>query len=86
MCISSFAYADGVNNTLVHQCFDETYELWISLFISTLQTSIKKNLGIKRFILKIFSVIFRDFTHYSKKSLQIALQPIWKFFNQFMPL
>lgn len=86
MAISSFAYADGVDDSVVHSCFDETYELWMSVFISTLQTSQKTFLGIKRFIVKILTVIFRDFTHYSKKSLQTALLPVWKFFNQLMPL
>ncbi len=84
--ISSFAYADGVDDNIVHTCFDETYELWMSVFISTLQTSQKIFLGIKRFVVKILTVIFRDFTHYSKKSLQTSILPVWKFFNQLMPL
>lgn len=36
LVITQFSYADGVDNKLVTMCFDETYDLWISLFISAL--------------------------------------------------
>ena len=86
LAISAFAFADGQNDALVKECFDDTYEIWMSLFISSLQTSPKSHIRIKKFIVKILTIIFRDFTHYSKKTIQTALQPIWKFFNTLMPL
>jgi len=86
LAISSFAYADGPNDQLVKECFDDTYQIWISLFISSLQTSPKSHIRIKKLIVKILTIIFRDFTHYSNKTMQITLQPIWKFFNNLMPL
>jgi importin-9 len=78
--------ADGDDDKIVQTCFDETYELRMSVFISKLQTFQKILLGIKRFVVKILTVIFRDFTHYSKKSLQTSILLVWKFFNQLMPL
>lgn len=67
-------------------CFDETYELWMSLFISALNSSPKSHINIKRYILKILTVIFRDFTYYSRNSILKCLNPIWTFFNKILPL
>lgn len=32
------------------------------------------------------TVIFRDFTYYSRKSIIPCLNPIWEFFNKILPL
>ncbi|EGR32294.1 hypothetical protein IMG5_089160 [Ichthyophthirius multifiliis] len=86
LTVSQFAYADDVNNQLVSQCFDDTYEAWMNLFISALKTNPKTHINMKRYILKILTVIYRDFTYYSRKSIAQRLQPIWKFFNSILPL
>eukprot|EP01017_Pseudomicrothorax_dubius_P030707 TRINITY_DN3852_c0_g2_i2.p1 TRINITY_DN3852_c0_g2~~TRINITY_DN3852_c0_g2_i2.p1 ORF type:complete len:1056 (-),score=282.50 TRINITY_DN3852_c0_g2_i2:43-3210(-) len=86
LAISSFAWADVSDEAIVAQCFDETYDLWMSFFLSALQTSPKSHIGLKRYILKILTVIFRDLTKYSKKSLGAAVSVVWKFLNQNLPL
>ncbi|KAL4481460.1 hypothetical protein ABPG74_007549 [Tetrahymena malaccensis] len=86
LTITSFAYADGSDNRLVAQCFDETFKDWMNLFISTLQTDLKSHITIKRYILKIMNVIFRDFTFYARNAIAIRILPIWKFMNSILPL
>lgn len=90
----SISYADGTDNHLVSKCLDNTFQIWMSLFLSALQTSSKSHIFIKKLVLKVniktyykvLIVIFRDFAMYSRKSLAIALIPIWKFFNSITQL
>ena len=49
--------------------------------MSALQTSAKSHIFIKKMVVRILVVVFRDFSIYSRKSLGAALLPIWKFFN-----
>lgn len=58
----------------------------MSFFLSALQTSPKSHIGIKRQILRILTVLFRDYPKYSRKSLGNFLPVIWKFLNQNLPL
>jgi len=58
----------------------------MSLFISALQTSPKFHINIKKHILKILTVIYRDFTHYSRNSVASSLTSIWNYFNSILPL
>lgn len=51
--VKTFSLLDGVNDQAVRECFDETFELWMSIFISALQGSITLNLAIKKYILKV---------------------------------
>ena len=51
--IKTFSMLDGVQDDTVRECFDETFELWMSIFISAIQGSITLNLGIKKYILKV---------------------------------
>mmetsp|Transcript_23348 Transcript_23348/g.20263 ORF Transcript_23348/g.20263 Transcript_23348/m.20263 type:complete len:291 (-) Transcript_23348:2700-3572(-) len=81
LCIDSFSYAEGTDNMLIRQCFDSTYNEWISIFTSALQTSSRSNITIKRLILKILTKIFSELEMYSSKTLNVIIQPIWKFMN-----
>lgn len=38
MAIRTFTYADGSDNNLIKSCFDETFELWMAVFISALHS------------------------------------------------
>jgi importin-9 len=51
--VKTFSMLDGVQDDVVRECFDETFELWMSIFISALQGSINLNLGIKKYIVKV---------------------------------
>eukprot|EP01017_Pseudomicrothorax_dubius_P041109 TRINITY_DN6546_c0_g2_i5.p1 TRINITY_DN6546_c0_g2~~TRINITY_DN6546_c0_g2_i5.p1 ORF type:complete len:631 (-),score=169.14 TRINITY_DN6546_c0_g2_i5:1645-3537(-) len=86
LAISSFSWAEDSDASVVAKCFDETYDLWMSFFLSALQTSPKSHISLKRYILKILTIIFRDLPRYSKKSLGPAVNVIWKFLNQNLPL
>ncbi|EGR29523.1 importin 9, putative [Ichthyophthirius multifiliis] len=86
MIVGSFAWADDLNNQLVSQCFDDTFEAWINLFMSALKTNPKSHIKMKIYILKILNIIYRDFTYYSRKSISSKLIPIWSFFNSILPL
>lgn len=86
LVLRSISFADGTDNSFVSKCLDNTYQIWMSLFLSALQTSPKSHIFIKKLVLKILIVIFRDFSMYSRKSLALSLIPIWKFFNQITSL
>jgi len=55
--IQTITYADGLDNALVASCLDETYDIWISLFTSALQSSPKSHISIKRYIIKVNYII-----------------------------
>jgi hypothetical protein len=57
--IKTFSMLDGVQDEIVRQCFDETFELWMSIFISVLQGSVNLNLGIKKYIIKVSTFLSR---------------------------
>lgn len=57
--IKTFSMLDGVQDETVRECFDETFELWMTTFISALQGSINLNLGIKKYIIKVLLVRVR---------------------------
>lgn len=94
--VKTFSLLDGVNDQAVRECFDETFELWMSIFISALQGSITLNLAIKKYILKviiqkmqILVVIFRDMQRYlsARKYQQPAhIYIIWEFAYKILPL
>jgi hypothetical protein len=86
LAIQSFSWADGTDKEVLESCFASTYSEWMSLFISSLQTQVKSHINIKRYILKILTVIFRDLHGYSLKSINMCIQPIWKFLNNNLPL
>ena len=53
LAIQAFTWADGTDKAVVENCFGLTYNDWMSLFISSLQISIKKHINIKRYIIKV---------------------------------
>ena len=54
LAIDSFAWADNDKDEIVRECLDRTYQEWLSLFISVLQTSAKSRLKMKKYILQVF--------------------------------
>ncbi|PCJ27715.1 MAG: hypothetical protein COA94_03705 [Rickettsiales bacterium] len=73
LCLRTFAWADGVNDELVHTCFDDTFNTWMALFIQIIQSNPKSLFDLKRVSLKCLTVIFRDFVNYSKDSINLIL-------------
>lgn len=57
--IKTFSPLDGVEDNVVKGCFDGTFELWMSMFISALQGSLNLNLSVKKYILKVSMKIGR---------------------------
>lgn len=57
--VKTFSMLDGVQDDTVRECFDDTFELWMSIFVSALQGSIHLNLGIKKYIVKVSCFICR---------------------------
>ena len=54
---------DGIQDEVVRESFDGTFELWMSIFISALQGSINLNINIKKYILKVM-LSNKDFSNY----------------------
>jgi len=51
--IKTFSLLDGVNDQVVRQCFEGSFETWMSLFVSALKGSTGSNIGIKKYIVKV---------------------------------
>jgi hypothetical protein len=70
--IKTFSMLDGVQDETVKQCFDDTFELWMSIFISALQGSINLNLGIKKYIIKVRSRCTLDFSRHLQRYAEVS--------------
>jgi importin-9 len=71
--IKTFSMLDGIQDEAVCECFDGTFELWMSIFISALQGSINLNINIKKYILKV-TLSNKDFSHYLSRYAEIPHQ------------
>jgi hypothetical protein len=81
LMIRMIAWADGVDNELIHSCLDGTFASWMALFLQIIQSNANKNLTLKRNALECLTVIFRDLMNYSRSSINIILKPTWKLLN-----
>jgi hypothetical protein len=93
LVIRTFSGYDGTQDTIVAECFADSYDTWMSLFVSGLQVSITIHTNMKRYFLKVQSsiiqsltLIFRDMLRYSGRSLQGSLLPVWEFCYRVCPL
>jgi len=87
--IKSFSPLDGYEDKAVRECFEGTFELWMSMFVSALQGTLNLNLAIKKYIVKILVVIFRDMQRFlaSKKYYKPSnIFTIWEFTYRVLPL
>jgi hypothetical protein len=80
------AWADGVDDELVHKCLDSSFSSWMALFLQIIQSNSSKNSKLKINALKCLIVIFRDLMNYSRSSINLILKPTWKMLNQTLPL
>jgi len=51
--IKTFSMLDGFQDEVVRECFDGSFELWMSVFISALQGTVSLNINIKKYIIKV---------------------------------
>lgn len=68
--IKSFSYFDGSDDSIVKECFSGSIELWASLFVSILKSSVGSHLGIKKYAIKILIVMYRDMASLCEKRLK----------------
>lgn len=47
LMVRGIAWADGVDNSLVHKCLDETFASWMALFLQILQSNSSRNFTVK---------------------------------------
>ena len=85
-CLRCVSWADGIDNELVQDCLNETFNQWMALFLQVIQSNAKKFFDIKRNALKCLTVIFRDFINYSKECINMILRPAWKLLNMHLPI
>lgn len=86
LCLRCVSWADGIDNELVEQCLDETFNQWMAVFLQVIQSDAKKFFDIKRNALKCLTVIFRDFINYSRECINMILRPAWKLMNMHLPI
>ena len=53
LVIRTFSGYDGTQDTIVSECFADSYDTWMSLFVSGLQVSITIHTNMKRYFLKV---------------------------------
>jgi len=85
-CLRTISWADGIDNELVGECLDETFNQWMSVFLGVIQTDANKFFDIKRNALKCLTVIFRDFINYSREGIAMILRPAWKLMTSHLPI
>ena len=86
LCLRCVSWADGIDNELVEECLDETFNQWMAVFLQVIQSDAKKLFDIKRNALKCLTVIFRDFINYSRECINMILRPAWKLMNMHLPI
>jgi hypothetical protein len=72
------SWADGIENEIVEESLNETFNNWMALFLQIIQTNPRSFFDIKKSALKCLTVIFRDFINYSRECLGMILKPAWK--------
>lgn len=55
LVIRTFSSYDGTQDSIVEECFNSSYSIWMSLFMSALQSSLTIHINMKRYILKVNS-------------------------------
>jgi hypothetical protein len=86
LCLRTISWADGIDNELVGNCLDETFNTWMALFKQIIQTNPKAFFDVKKNALKCLTVIFRDFINYSRDCINTILEPSWKLLNFHLPV
>lgn len=57
LVIRTFSGYDGTQDTIVAECFADSYDTWMSLFVSGLQVSTTIHINMKRYFLKVSSCV-----------------------------
>lgn len=86
LCLRTISWADGIDNELVGNCLDDTFNQWMAVFLQVIQSDANKFFDIKRNALKCLTVIFRDFINYSRECIAMILRPAWKLMNSHLPI
>ena len=53
LILRTFSWADGVDNSFVNHCLQQTYNLWMSLLVSLIQSFPKVHFHIKKNALRV---------------------------------
>jgi len=86
LCLRCISWADGIDNELIDDCLNDTFNQWMAVFLQVIQSDSKKFFDIKRNALKCLTVIFRDFINYSRECINMILRPAWKLMNMHLPI
>ena len=58
--VKTFSPYDGMNDEVVRECWGDSFDSWMSLFIGALKGSPSSNIGIKKYIVKVLTVTSRS--------------------------
>eukprot|EP00347_Sterkiella_histriomuscorum_P024270 403331713 len=86
LCLRTVSWADGVDNELVGNCLNETFNTWMALIKQIIKTNPKAFFDVKKNALKCLTVIFRDFMTYSRDCINQILEPSWQLLNFHLPV
>ena len=86
LCLRCISWADGIDNELIEECLNDTFNQWMAVFLQVIQSDANKFFDIKRNALKCLTVIFRDFINYSRECINMILRPAWKLMNMHLPI
>ena len=80
------AWADGKDNNIVADFLTESYSSYLGLILSLIQTNPKTYMQIKKYSMKILTVLVRDYTNFTRQSISSILEPCWKYINLHLPM
>ena len=58
LCLRAVSHADGLNDEMVREALDGSFNTWMGLFVQLLQSNPKIHFEVKRNALKCLNVIF----------------------------
>jgi len=86
LAIFSITHLESCDDELLRKCLEPVFKPFFSSFMQILSTDIRENIALKRYIVKILTILFRDMPEYSRKSLEIGMKELYEFLAKLMPL
>jgi len=84
-CLDKLCWADGVDPQLVHEMLGQSWPQVLAGLVDLLDTA-SRSTEIRRLVLRVLTVFYRDFSNYSQDALVHVVKPVWILMYSTLPL
>lgn len=84
-CLDKLSWADGVDPQLVHEMLGLGWPQLLAGLVELLDLS-STSTEMKRLVLRVLTVFYRDFSNYSQDALSHIVKPVWVLLYATLPL